>query len=244
MRSKQEVAIDADVATTFVQKFSGGKEAAFLRELESWAKVLSVKREAPSELLHHVSSSAVLNEFPLFAIGIIKSSMASRQKFAQTGVAKIYVGHDFLNFGKNREHVATAHAMQKGGRTFLEKTGLSRQDYELILGDFDVRLCDFVSKKISPHRKAFSSFKDIGAEFMDELKDKFGAVVDGLLAPFAKKAPASAAPSAGSRMREFKASGVVEDATLRAQGFIVGAEVVGPETMCWPSRSSPTPMPS
>ena len=125
--------------------------------------------------------------------------------------------------------------MQQQARTFLESTGLPRMQYEFILGMLDVRIVTLLTKKNEPGRQVFDSFQDIGSAFVNELREKFSAVLAGRRIPFATVAkPAQeAAPAKDKRMREIQATGSVTRAAAESQGFIVGVEITHSEGACF-----------
>ena len=147
-RGKQEVALNASQCTKYVQRFSGGTKAAFLEELDSFGKVLSVKRELPSDLFKEIGTSAVLQEFPLFGMALVKATMGCDHKFVINGKARLFSGHDIAQISRRHGDIGKATIMMSNARSYLQELGLRRPTFELVLGTFDSRLAEHIGKKV------------------------------------------------------------------------------------------------
>ena len=102
--------------------------------------------------------------------------------------------------------------------------------YEQLLGTFDVRLVSFITKKISPGRKVYESFDEIGAAFNQDVRTALGPLVNAAAFPFADEGPSTSAADSGTTMTgamidEIGDTGVLKAATLRMKGFDVGIMV-------------------
>lgn len=214
---------------------AGGVDAPFLTELDGWGKTLRLRRDIPSDLLRHLANCMELTEYPLIVVAMLKKAMGCHIKYVQNDKAKIFGAHDIASLGKATAQLKSAHRMQQQARTFLESTGLPRMQYEFILGMLDVRIVTLLTKKNEPGRQIFDSFQDIGSAFVNELREKFSAVLAGRKIPFATVAkPAQeAAPAKDKRMREIQATGSVTRAAAESQGFIVGVEITHSEGACF-----------
>ena len=107
---------------------------------------------------------------------------------------------------------------------------MPRSMYEQLLGAFDVRLVSYLTKKVSPGRKVYASFDEIGAAFNQDVRKALGPLVSAVAFPFADKGPStSAAPSGskdtGATIHEIGDTGVLKASTLRMKGFDVGIMV-------------------
>ena len=133
---------------------------------------------------------------------------------------------------KRRADIEAASNLQSIARSYLQSLGVDRQSYEFVLGCFDTRLAEFVNKKSQSGRPQYESFAKICAAFIVDIKQAFGAIAAGAPFPFAQEpqtTPASGSSSREVRIVELGTTGIVKDSALKAKGFDLGVEVVGPE---------------
>ena len=196
------------------------------------AKNLTVKRVLPGALFRDIANSKILQECPVFGLAVIKASMYCTRNSVVHGKAHLFSSHDILMFERNRDAIERASNMQSTARKYLQALGVEQQSYEFVLGCFDARLAEFVSKKVQSGRPQYDSFSQICASFISEIKVALGAIAGGAPLPFAQlpqPTSAGASTSSESRIVEFGTTGIVEDSSLKAKGFEVDVEVVGPD---------------
>ena len=231
VKGKQDPPIEVEMVAKYVEKFSGGTDAPFLHELDGYSKCLSVKRDLPGELFRDIGGSKILQEHPLLGLAIVKSSMSCTRQTVVNGKARLFSSHDIMMLEKRRDDIEAASNLQSLVRSYLLSLGVERQSYEFVLGCFDTRLAEFVNnKKVQSGRTHYESFAKICAAFISEIKLALGVIAGGAPFPFAtEQQPTPAGSSSSDRVVELGTTGIVKDSSLKAKGFDLGAEVVGPE---------------
>ena len=222
---------DARMLCDFVQAWSGGADGTILAELESYERVLQVKRViAASDL--QLFSKLDLPDAPRYVLAMVKAILNAPATMVVNGVANVFTMSDINSLqgnGRNRKFAREANTIMQAASNFVAAySRLPHADNMKITSDLEVRCVMHVHLKKVDTRASYASLLHIAKQMHDDLRAKDPRTPAwNLLAPLSGN---SDDVSASSGLREVSLSGEIVDSQLADRGFAVGIVITSSET--------------
>ena len=205
----------------YCERWSGGTDPVFLRELEDYTKATpGSKRDLQGAFFGMLAKigSARHGEY---VNAMVKASLSAPDRFVQDGVARLFTSTDINSVtGKNKDQVEIAVTMMRRARELADEFGAKGTLRTKILSDLDIRLVMYIHSKTAVGRRVYKSMQEIGVCCYDEFQEHFSN--DKVVSPWASKHTAApsqqvktkSAPVAKPQLREFSSSGQLKAASL------------------------------
>ncbi|CAK0898042.1 unnamed protein product [Prorocentrum cordatum] len=223
----------ADIAD-YVERWSGGNTPYMLFELNDFSKVLSFRRDIAPVTFKVLAQfqAKTMAEVPT---AILKASLVAPENLCTNNVAKIVSSADLaVVTGAKKEEFIKVLSYWRVSKQWLET--LSKKEgctvpistWIKLRGFFEVKCIMHLFQKKSGKRKAYDSLEHIANEFLDEVFNVYPEA-RGSVTPWAYKSEFSAkgdrACKAQKTMIQYNPDGTIDGESLRALGFVVGANV-------------------
>ncbi|CAK0898044.1 unnamed protein product [Prorocentrum cordatum] len=223
----------ADIAD-YVERWSGGNTPYMLFELNDFSKVLSFRRDIAPVTFKVLAQfqAKTMAEVPT---AILKASLVAPENLCTNNVAKIVSSADLaVVTGAKKEEFIKVLSYWRVSKQWLET--LSKKEgctvpistWIKLRGFFEVKCIMHLFQKKSGKRKAYDSLEHIANEFLDEVFNVYPEA-RGNATPWAYKSEFSAkgdrACKAQKTMIQYNPDGTIDGESLRALGFVVGANV-------------------
>ena len=213
----------ARMIADFVQAWSGGKDAHFLKELEQYEKSLDFKRKLSPA--HLQSISKIQTKFPKYIVALVKA-MLSAPSADQGGYCNTFDTVDFVSAswgGKNAASVEAAATLMQQAETFLDAySSLPSSSRSKALDKLQVRLVMRVHSKGGAQRASFDSLDAVAVAFYEEVKKEDVKLPAWPRIAAMLKNKGSNKPDA-IKVQEVAADGTIADSELEARSFTEGS---------------------
>ena len=231
-----EFLTDVNNYAKFVERLSGGRDAKFLKEIESFSKASRVVRELDPRFLADLAASGTWVEVaPDFAIAMVKATISAAVNFVDHGVADVFKASDFsASRSKLLKDIKTGQAAIMKFKSLGEKLGVVNDaTWVRAEGGFSGRVALLTFSKRSVGRKTYESIEEIGVDSFEELKQAYGSKLDRIACPWhvvpiagASTKNAKTDPKVPSReMRSIASGGTLDASNLQALGYTPGTFV-------------------
>ena len=221
----------ASVATSvydFVMAHSGGQQATFLQDLETYEKMLDVKRKIrPNDLAK--LAGVKLDAAPYYMCMMLKTMLnAPPGMVSDDGYADVFNSGDLTSLGPNGKclpHAVNGCEQALAAKQFLSAySKLPTVKTVKLTSDLEARTVMHVHAKVVASRKVFNSLKQIAAHFYKEAKALDPSLPDW---PFIKNVLACGEAAGHSdKIRELRMDGAIENHELFRRGFTVMAKII------------------
>ena len=223
----QEFAGNGKHLCDFVEKWSGGKHAPMLAELDSYEKLLRVKRALPPKILGALSTVPITSH-PEYISGVVKAMLSSPNAFSTGGVSTLIGPTEVeqMKHAKKGMCVRAADIMRTSGR-WLQSLGLDEVVCTRLYGDFQATLVMFVHNRNCKGRASFKTSDAACGAFVEDVLTKCPAGADLTNLPWprvARDGDASSSHATARSMREFTDGGV-HTKELQKVGIVAGVTV-------------------
>ena len=219
----------------FVQKWSGGPTACFLKDIDVWTKTLKNRREVSHVTFRAIGSLDFVGG-PEFAIAMLKACLIAPDQHCKQGVSQLLTSTDIGSIlTKNKADAMKLVGIVRAAKSFCKdvmnsevKGSLTDLATTKLIGDLEVRLVMVIFKKKCKQRVNYDTMDEVSAAFLQDLY-KVCPDCQAMPAPFAA-ADKSDTPSPKSQPTEdglfsFVEGGGIDLAHLANHHFKLGSIV-------------------
>ncbi len=174
--------------TGFVEKWSGGPDGRLLKDLDAWSRSLKTKCDVSGKDFKLLAQAA-LTDYPDVVASMVKAAFRSPENYQRAGVSTLLTGSDIANLsGTNKALTIELQTMVKACREFwretLKKSDLiSETDYNIIVGELQVRSIHAIFNKKPKGRAHFNKLDRVAQQFNEDLICK-NAAFEHTMGPF------------------------------------------------------------
>ncbi|CAK0893903.1 unnamed protein product, partial [Prorocentrum cordatum] len=220
----------------FVIAFGGGSNPTYIKCIEAYSKVPTMRRDLPSSLIRGLAALP-LSQAPDYVVGIIKASLVAPEGHCNGGEAKLFSASDVSDIAKRKSVTLRVQSDMVSAKEWLKVVGDKSKGNVVgggtaegttakLYGDFQVRMTMFLHKKKAKHRENFVSTEQIKQKLISETILKFPASKE-MEKPWDlpnDDRQAAGRQSQSGVMREFAGGGVSSE-SLKAAGMDIGVLV-------------------
>ncbi len=219
--------------THFVAKYSGGRDAKYLRDVELFASGLRRRREIPHGVFKMLADIQ-LAQAPLYVIGMLKAALSAPDNQCRDGFSRLITSADCAQVASTKKDMC---CIVNSKCAIIEeyfrdqvKDGLTEPQKAKFMGNFQCRCVHFVHNKTKGVKNPYKSLGDISNDFLTDVYN-VNDQLKALPAPWVWRDPSASAPvpdrsaSTSNALVEFMGGGIAAS-TLAQVGFVKGACVV------------------